>query len=202
MESHEPAHTAIPPTSSCTKYHNPKAGVKQRPAPPPLRFAVLVADTLLSMSWVGTTEEDRLYSAATRTARAVILPAALIIIACLMALACGSGEGDGGNGGNDGRPGRFNVTMGDNFYEPNKFTVKAGQKLTFQLKNEGIAIHNMRVSGADNKYNTEDDALSDPTQIRPGDTGRLEWTAPDKAGEIKLRCEFHPTDSTGIIKVE
>src|SRR3989304_8104827 len=55
MESHEPAHTVIPPTSSCTKYHNPKAGVKQRPTPPPLRFAVLVADTLLSMGWVGTT---------------------------------------------------------------------------------------------------------------------------------------------------
>ena len=144
-----------------------------------------------------------MYSAATRTARALVLPAALIINVCLLALACDGGEGDGGsNSGNDGGPASFDVIMGDNFYEPHEFTVKAGQKLTFQLKNEGAAIHNMRVSGADKKYNTEDDAVSDPTQIPSGGTGTLEWTAPDKAGEIKLQCEFHPTDSTGIINVE
>jgi len=144
-----------------------------------------------------------LYSAVNRTARAVILPAALIINVCLLALACDGGKGDSGSsGGNDGGPVSFDVTMGDNFYEPSKFTVKAGQKLTLRFKNEGAAIHNMRVSGADNKFNTEDDAVSDPTQVPSGGTGTLEWTAPDKAGEIKLRCEFHPTDSTGIINVE
>ena len=144
-----------------------------------------------------------MYSAATRTARAFILPAALIINVCLLAFACDGGKGDGdSNGGDNGGPVSFEVTMGDNFYEPNEFTVKAGQNLTFHFKNEGAAIHNMRVSGADNKYDTEDDALSDPRQIPPGGTGTLEWTAPDRAGVIKLRCEFHPADSTGIIKVE
>ena len=141
-----------------------------------------------------------MYSTMARTVRTFILPAALITSVGLLALACGGG--DSGNGGNGGDSMSIDVSMGDNFYEPNKFTVKAGQKLTFQLKNEGIAIHNMRVSGADNKYNTEDDAVSDPAQFSPGDTGTLEWTAPDKAGEIQLRCEFHPTDSTGVIKVE
>ena len=146
-------------------------------------------------------EEDRLYRVMTRAARAVILPAALIISVCLLALACDGGKGDGGsNGGNDG-PVSFDVTMGDNYYQPNVFTVKAGQKVTFHFKNEGIAIHNMRISGADNKYETEDDALSDPRMIPSGGTGTLEWTAPDKTAEIKVRCEFHPTDSTGIIKV-
>src|SRR3990172_190376 len=139
----------------------------------------------------------------TRTVRAVILPAALIISVGLLAYACGGdGDGSGDNGDDGGVPVSFDVSMGDNFYEPNEFTVKAGQKVTFNLTNGGIAIHNMRVAGADNKYNTEDDALSDPAQFSPGDTGTLEWTAPDKAGEIDLRCEFHPTDSTGIIKVE
>ena len=143
-----------------------------------------------------------MHSAATRTARAVILPAALIIIACLLALACDGGKGDGGsNGGNDGGPVSFDVTMGDNYYQPNVFTVKAGQKVTFHFKNEGAAIHNMLVAGADNKYNTEDDTLSEPRQIRSGGTGVLEWTAPEEAAVIKVRCEFHPTDSTGTIKV-
>ena len=144
-----------------------------------------------------------MYSAATRTAKAVILPAALIINVCLLALACDGGKGDGGSdGGNDGDPVSFEVTMGDNFYEPSEFAAKAGQKLTFQFKNEGAAIHNMVVAGADNKYNTEDDALSEPRQIPSGGTGTLEWTAPDEAAIINVRCEFHPTDSTGIIRVE
>ena len=138
----------------------------------------------------------------TRAARAVILPAALIINVCLLALACDGGKGDGGsNGGNDG-PVSFDVTMGDNYYQPNVFTVKAGQKVTFHFRNEGAAVHNMLIAGADNKFNTGDDALSEPREIPSGGTGTLEWTAPDKAGEIDLKCEFHPTDSIGIIKVE
>src|SRR3989304_7771959 len=79
MECHEPAHTAIPPPSSCTKYHNPKASVKRRPdlRPCALRWWW----PILFYRWAGLAppEEDRLDSAATRTARAVILPAALII---------------------------------------------------------------------------------------------------------------------------
>ena len=146
-----------------------------------------------------------MYNAVVRTARAVILPAALIISIALLAYACGGGgsddSGDNGDNGGDG-PVSFDVSMGDNFFEPNEFTVETGQKVTFNLTNGGIAIHNMRVAGADNEYNTDDDALSDPTQFSSGDTGTLEWTAPDKAGEIDFKCEFHPTDSTGIIKVE
>ena len=139
----------------------------------------------------------------TCAARAVILPAALIITVCLLAFACGGGGGnDGSNGGTDDGPFSFNVSMGDNFYEPNVFRVKAGQEVTFRLENEGAAVHNMLIAGADNKFNTEDDALSEPREIRSGGTGSLEWTATDKAGEIKVRCEFHPTDSTGTIKVE
>ena len=143
-----------------------------------------------------------MYNAIVRTARAVILPAALIISIALLAYACGGGgSDDSGDNGGDG-PVSFDVSAGDNFFEPKEFTVKTGQKVTFNLKNDGAAIHNMRVAGADNEYNTDDDALSDPSQLSPGDTGTLEWTAPDKAGEIDLKCEFHPTDSTGIIKVE
>ena len=137
-----------------------------------------------------------------RAAR-VILPATLIVSVCLLALACGGGgDAGGGDGGADGGPASYNVSMGDNFYRPDEFTVRAGQKITIRLQNDGIAVHNMRVAGEDDKYNTDDDSVSDPALISPGDTGTLEWTAPDKAGEFKLRCEFHPTDSTGIIKVE
>ena len=146
-------------------------------------------------------EEDRLYNAMVRTAKSIIRSAALVSIT-LLAYACGGGgSDDNGDNGGDG-PFSFDVSMGDNFFEPKEFTVETGQKVTFNLTNGGIAIHNMRVAGADNEYNTDDDALSDPSLLSSGDTGTLEWTAPDKAGEIDLRCEFHPADSTGIIKVE
>jgi len=134
----------------------------------------------------------------TRAPRVAILPAALAALVALLAYACGDNGGSGGNAG----PSSFSVSMGDNFYEPNEFPVKAGQKITINLKNEGAAIHNMRVAGADNKYNNEDDAVSDPENISPGDSGKLEWTAPGKAGVINLRCDIHPTDSTGTIIVE
>lgn len=143
-------------------------------------------------------EEERLNRAITRTARALILPAALVATVALLGHGCGGGDNDNVGGGEDS----LNVSMGDNFFEPNEFTVKTGQKVTINLTNEGAAVHNMRIAGADNEYNTEDDALSEPGQLTPGGTGKLVWTAPDKAGVIDLKCDFHPTDSVGTIKVE
>ena len=77
-----------------------------------------------------------MYNAIVRTARAVILPAALIISIALLAYACGGGgsddSGDNGDNGGDG-PVSFDVSAGDNFFEPKEFTVKTGQKVTFNL---------------------------------------------------------------------
>ena len=83
------------------------------------------------------------------------------------------------------------VVMKDNLFEPAELTVKAGAAVTFELKNDGVAVHNMRIAGADGSYNTADDAVSDPNIIQSGGTGKLTWTAPDQAGEIKFQCDFH-----------
>jgi len=104
--------------------------------------------------------------------------------------------------GGDGEQVSFDVSTGDNFFEPKDFTVPAGATVTFHITNDGVAIHNMRVAGEDNKYNTDDDAVSDPDLIPGGATATLEWTAPDSSGEIKFQCDFHPTDSLGTITVE
>lgn len=146
-----------------------------------------------------------MYCTISRALKLVFVPTLLILAIALLALACGGGgsddSGDNGGDGGDG-PVSFDVSMGDNFFEPKEFTVKAGQKVTFNLTNDGAAIHSMRVAGADNEYNTEDDAELDPFQLAAGDTGTLEWTAPDEAGEIKFQCDFHPTDQNGTITVE
>lgn len=113
-----------------------------------------------------------------------------------------NGDNGNGNGNGNGEEVTFDVSMGDNFFEPNEFTVPAGATVTFNLTNDGAAIHNMRVAGADNEYNTDDDVVSDPDLVNAGETATVEWTAPDEAGTIDFLCDFHPTDMTGTITVE
>ena len=83
------------------------------------------------------------------------------------------------------------VSLKDNVFAPKELTVKAGASVTFNLKNEGVAIHNMRIAGPDGKFNTGDDAVSDPNLIAGGGTAKLNWTAPAQAGQIKFQCDFH-----------
>ena len=92
--------------------------------------------------------------------------------------------------------------MTDETYIPNDFTVAKGAQVTFNLTNDGTAIHNMRIAGEDDEYNTADDAVSDPDLISGGQTGTLEWTAPNEAGEYKFQCDIHPTDMKGTITVQ
>ena len=153
--------------------------------------------------------------------RALALLLALGIMALLvLSLACGGGDGDdGGDGGDggatptatapagddgngDGGEVTFDVSMGDNLFEPNEFPVPTGATVTFNLTNDGTAIHNMRIAGADNEYGNDDDTVSEPALVNGGDTATLEWTAPAEPGEINFNCEYHPTDMTGTITVE
>jgi plastocyanin len=95
------------------------------------------------------------------------------------------------------------VVMKDNLFEPAELTVKAGASVTFDLNNEGIAPHNMRVAGPDGSYNTDDDAVSDPQLVNAGGTATLDWTAPGQPGEIKFQCDFHVAlGMIGTITVE
>lgn len=155
-----------------------------------------------------------------RLSRFFVLAATVGLIAALsLAAACGGGDDDddGGDGtpaattpvengddddGGDGGELSFDVSMGDNFFEPNEFTVPAGARVTFNLTNDGAAIHNMRIAGDDGQYNSDDDAVSDPDLVSAGGTAVLEWVAPDQPGEVDFQCDFHPTDMVGTITVE
>ena len=94
------------------------------------------------------------------------------------------------------------VSMQDNLFEPAELTVKAGESVTINLTNDGVAIHNMRIAGSDGSYNTGDDAVSDPQLVNAGETAKVSWTAPGQAGEIKFQCDFHQPAMAGTITVQ
>lgn len=98
------------------------------------------------------------------------------------------------------------VTMDDNFFEFDgvhnpTFLVPAGETVTMNLTNQGVAIHNMRTSGADGRYGTQDDHLSEPGVIFGGNDGVIEMVF-DRPGTYAYLCDFHPADMRGAIVVQ
>jgi plastocyanin len=106
--------------------------------------------------------------------------------------------------------GSADIAMGDNFFDPNDITVAAGDTVTFNLTNGGVAIHNMHIAQPDGNYSVAGicepdggDACSDPNAVPAGQTAALEWEVPDAPGtEIPFRCDFHPVEMTGTITIQ
>jgi plastocyanin len=110
----------------------------------------------------------------------------------------------------DGSPpptGNIAIAMHDNSFDPNEITVAAGESVTFDISNEGRALHNMHIAGEGGDY-TEDfcegggDPCSDPNRLAAGETGTLVWDVPDVTAEVDFRCDFHPREMTGTITIE
>ena len=95
----------------------------------------------------------------------------------------------------------LDMTVGDNFYKPNGFRVRAGEQVTLNVKNAGQAVHTVRLAGPDNRYETDDDTQIDPSMIKPSQTVSLGWIAPTEPGAYSFRCDYHP-EETGTIAVE
>ena len=132
----------------------------------------------------------------------------LLVIAGLMAVvllaaACGGG-GETGDSTPTTPAGSktFDVSMGDNFFDPKEFKIGPGDTVTFNLTNGGALPHHMRVAGADNQFNTPDDAATAEQLILPGQSSSVTWTAPQEAGEYQIRCDIHPADMTGTVTIE
>ncbi len=97
------------------------------------------------------------------------------------------------------------VSMGDNFFEVDGATnptleVGVGETITFVIVNDGVAIHNMRIAGVDDEWDSEDDFVSAPDLFLGGDEGTLTFTF-DEPGTFKYRCDFHPIVMVGQISV-
>jgi len=96
----------------------------------------------------------------------------------------------------------FSISFADNTFEPAEFAAAGGVVVQFNITNGGAAIHNVRTAGADNVFNNEDDAVSDPPLVNGGETAVLQWAAPVAGGTFDFRCDFHPEAMVGTITVE
>lgn len=112
-----------------------------------------------------------------------------------------------------GGDGEMLIVMGDNFFEfegqqnPN-ITIAAGQEVTFDLMNQGGAIHNMHVNGTDNSFaesqcspGGDNTACSDPNIIQGGGEATITIQI-DEPGTYNFRCDFHPVEMIGTLEVQ
>ncbi len=95
----------------------------------------------------------------------------------------------------------FDVSMGDNFFEPSELEVEAGQTFRINLTNDGEFIHNLRIAGADGEYETGDDLVSTPKFQTGGETGELVGQI-DEPGVYSFRSDSQSTEMVGTITVK
>lgn len=97
--------------------------------------------------------------------------------------------------------GALAVAARDAQFAPNNLRVPAGAAVTIRVTNNDAQPHNLRLAGPDGRYETEDDAVTEPDTIGGGAAGELTF-APLVAGAYTFRCDFHPGSMGGRIAVQ
>lgn len=117
---------------------------------------------------------------------AVVLSAGAIVGGLALAISLGPWSGSGGVA--DANLPAVSISIGDNFFQPDSFTISAAQTYRLKVWNQGQSIHDVWFAGSDNQSSTGDDVRSDP--IAPGEraTVKIEY---DNPGTYFFVCTFH-----------
>lgn len=106
-------------------------------------------------------------------------------------------------------PGQLAIAMHDNSFDPDSLTVPAGETVTINVTNEGVAIHNVHIADEAGDYAdsfcdaSAPGACSDPNRVGGGQSATVTWTVPNTPGaEIPFRCDFHPVEMKGTITIQ
>jgi len=86
-------------------------------------------------------------------------------------------------------------------YAPNHWSMTLGETVTIRVRNADTQEHNLRLAGLDGQYDTDDDAITSPSPISPGESGELTFV-PQVAGNYTFRCDYHPDSMGGQIEVQ
>jgi plastocyanin len=92
------------------------------------------------------------------------------------------------------------ITIEGHQFRQSRIRLRTGEPVTIRVLNQDGDVHNLRIAGPDGEYQTEDDAVTSPEAIPPGEAGELTF-APQIAGEYTFRCDFFPGTMGGQIAV-
>jgi plastocyanin len=132
----------------------------------------------------------------------------MVAVALAAVLAAGCGGGGGGQqpaqpsgqatpgGGTAAGPKEITIVGKDNLYEPAAVTIKAGQEVEIEFKNEGTSVHNLIVQAKDQ---VGQDFNSD-IAVNAGQESKFKVKI-DKPGTYVMQCTYHP-EMKGELKVE
>jgi uncharacterized cupredoxin-like copper-binding protein len=106
-------------------------------------------------------------------------------------------------GGAGGVSDTIDVTMTDFQFQPNRFTVPAGQEITFNSSNNGAVVHNFVVmklgTTAGDSFDDEDiPNVYWEVEIPPGGSTNTSFTAPSEPGEYQVVCRTEGHIASGM----
>jgi uncharacterized cupredoxin-like copper-binding protein len=107
-------------------------------------------------------------------------------------------------GGAGGVSNTINVTMSDFQFQPNRFTVPAGQEITFNSSNNGAVVHNfviMKLGTSAGDFLDDEDIPNVywEVELQPGGSTNSTFTAPSEPGEYEVICRTEGHIASGMV---
>ena len=106
-------------------------------------------------------------------------------------------------GGGGGASTKINVTMTDFQFQPNQFTIPAGQEITFNATNNGAVVHNFVIMKLGTSAGPSFDDQDVPNvfwqvELQPGSSVNTIFTAPTEAGDYEVVCKTEGHIASGM----
>lgn len=134
-------------------------------------------------------DEQRRALERSRTQRRLLgFAAGALVLAAVAAAAFAFAPWSGSSGEADADLPTLDLSIGDNFFQPDTLTVQAGQKYRLNLVNTGLNTHDIWGAGSDGQTSTGDDYRSKPI---PGGGSASVKIKYDKPGTYYFVCTFH-----------
>lgn len=106
--------------------------------------------------------------------------------------------------GNSGPSTRLSFTMTDFAFDPNEFTIPAGEEITLRVTHHGTMEHNFIIM----KYGRDAGEMFDETDqanvfwkvtLQPGESETISFTAPEQPGTYQVICGMPGHLQSGMI---
>ena len=116
-----------------------------------------------------------------------------VVLLSLMLVSCGG----------SGASTKIDVTMTDFQFQPNQFTVPAGQEITINATNNGAVVHNFVIMKLGTSAGPSFDDQDIPNvfwqvELPPGSSTNTSFTAPTDPGDYEVVCRTEGHIAAGM----